>query len=767
MEKTENAIALLDCRDGHLYYWDNRLCTFCLVNMVNFLALERRRTENSDKHCEKKSPNVRIYYKGILLEERELPGIGNELLQCIDIKGKLERGYINLSRKGFTERGKEHFLQEIYAPLLESILKMLKVMNRKHPKEVENSVRISLRNKVKVLRALTCKMEQWKSGEEQIVGVTDQEEWIGRFAEKRNRLLVMFKENVISITMLSFFAQKDIFEPLVEIGGGSKGDKENCWAEVIEIVQQYYKRQKNTDENSGEQTEEFWDTKLDNSVLFHIEHRSQVDLEEGLIQEVGESGCITFPDIFSQKNQFMIVSKRENRSASWKQYLTPIWTSEMGKKTGIIQCLEKYAIMESASAEKEEMEKRIQRMGKNALALADAYGKDSYGGSGAMNPGEYMQQYFLKWLLRYIPTVALFTSEDGNMRVNIIHGKTFPSVFMDASMKKLILQRILEDAENYDIQRFSIPAWQGLENLSCKNLPYSHYFVKRGYMAEESYSKVIFPFAKDELDEIDGLIHSEQAQATIHRLRLLKGLINVRQQLVGILTESREKVTGVLENIKDDQIREMMKKVYADFMRRYNHNDRRAQRVLDKVRMEYRSFVVHMLNQRTWETSFSLDDLERNAQTWEDIFIWLLLRVIWNDYNLSDIDLKEKDLGITEEKKMSLGRAWYYLLKNEYMQNDLNVIKYEKRYNENMEQGTGLAFEKRERILDTIEKSRGNVLRREYLQNYWMRYVSEIFELFRSMEEEQYQVMEGQADWEAIGKVMSRKEQERTDDADN
>lgn len=84
-----------------------------------------------------------------------------------------------------------------------------------------------------------------------------------------------------------------------------------------------------------------------------------------------------------------------------------------------------------------------------------------------------------------------------------------------------------------------------------------------------------------------------------------------------------------------------------------------------------------------------------------------------------------------------------------------------------MEQGTGLAYEKRERILDTIEKSRGNVLRREYLQNYWMRYVSEIFELFRSMEEEQYQVMEGQADWEAIKKAMSRKEQERTDDADN
>lgn len=767
VEKTENAISLLDCRDGHLYYWDNKLCTFCLVNMVNFLLQERRQTENPDKQCEKNSPNVRIYYKGILLEERELPGIGNELLQCIDIKGKLERGYISLSRKGFTENGKEYFLQEIYTPLLESILKMLKDMNKKHPKEVEGCVKKSLENKVTVLKMLTPKMERWKNGDEQIIGVVDQGEWIGRFAEKRNQLLVMFKENVISITMLAFFAQKDIFEPLVEIGGGSKEDKENCWAKVIDLVQKYYKQQKNTDENGKEQVEGFWDSSLENSVLFHIEHRSQVDLDEGLIQEVKESGWITFPDVFSQKNQFMVVSKRENRSASWKQYLTPIWTSKETGKQSIIQCLEKYAIMESDSSEKRRMENRILKMGKNALELADAYGKDSYGGSGAMNPGEYLQQYFLKWLLRYIPTVALFMSDDGNMRVNIIHGKTFPSVFMDKSTKKLILHRIMEEAENYDIQRFSIPAWQGLENLSCKNLPYSHYFVKRGFMAEESYSKVIFPFAKDELDKIDGLIHSDKAQHIIHGLRMLKGLLNVRQQLVSILAESQQEILGLLENIQDENRRTAITDAFGKFLHFYNCKDKRAQRTLDKVRTEYRSFIVHLVNQGDRNTNFSLDDLGENAKKWEDIYIWLLLRMVCIDYCLLDADVEEEDLGISKEKKTSLGRAWIYLLKNEYIQNAKNVIEYKKGYTEDMERGVGTAHEKRERILDFIEKVRGNVPRREYLQNYWMRYVSEIFELFQNMEEEQYQVMEGQADWEAIEKEMSRRERERTNDADN
>lgn len=775
VEKTENAIALLDCRDGHLYYWDNELCTFCLMNMVNFLFQERQQTENSDRHCEKKSPNVRIYYKGILLDERELPGIGNELLQCIDIKGKLERECVSLSRKGFTEKGKDFFLQEIYPPLLESVLRTLKVMNKKHADEVVECVEGSLEDKVNVLKALTQKIKQWKNGNERISGVTDQSEWVDRFVEKRNQLLVMFRENVISITMLAFFAQKDIFEPLVEIGCGNESDEQSCWDKAIESVQRYCGKNKYTDKN-GEKQEGFWDSSLENSVLFHIEHRAQIDLEEGLIQETKESGWMTFPDIFSRKNQFIVVSKRESRSAPWKQYLTPLWYSENDKKRpGIIQCLKKYSIMESNSDEKNEMEDRILRMGDMALAIASTYGTDSYGGNGAMNPGEYLQQYFLKWLLRYIPTVAMFMNDDGNTRVNILHGKTFPFVFMNMYTKKLILQRILEEAESYDIQRFSIPAWQGLENLSCRKLPYSHYFIKRGYMAEESYSKVIFPFAKDELDELDSILHSDKVQYTIQGLQMMRRVLNVRQQLMNIMTELEqsvgpelgENVNRFLKNIQDESKKEKVTDAYKAFFLDFRVRNNRMRRTLDKVRTEYRNLVVLMLNQEDKKLRFELEDLEEESKKWDDIYIWLLLRVIYSEYAKEEVDLKEEDLGITEEQKESLGGAWDYIWQKKYMQNSEDVLKYEQNYMEKIEQGVGNAHQKRERILDYIEKNRSNVLRREYLQNCWMRYVSEIFALFRSMEEKQYRIMEGQADWAGIEKEMSRRGKERTNDADN
>lgn len=766
VEKTENAIALLDCRNGHLYYWDNELCSFCLMNMANFLSQEKQQTENSDKHCEKNLPNVRIYYKGILLEERELPGIGNELLQYIDIKGKLERECVSLSRKGFTEKGRRYFLQEIYEPLLKSILKTLKIMNQKHADEVVKCVEDSLKDKVNVLNALTKKIEQWKNGSERISGTTYQSEWLDRFVEKKNQLLVMFKENVVSVTMLAFFAQKDVFDPLVEIGCGTESDEQSCWDKAIDAVQMYCGKRKSG--KDGKVHEGFWDSSMENSVLFHIEHRAKIDLEEDLIQETTESGWITFSDIFLRKNQFMVISKRENRSAPWKQYLTPIqYLGENKEKPGIIQCLKKYSVIEYNSDEKKKMEVRILKMGERALLLADTYGTDAYGGDGAMNPDEYLQQYFLKWLLRYIPTVALFMSEDGNTRVNILHGKTFPFVFMNMHTKKLILQRIIKEAEGYDIQRFSIPAWQGLENLSCRSLPYSHYFVKRGYMAEESYSKVIFPFAKDELIEIDRQIHSDKVQNTIQGLQTLKRLLNVRQQLINILSESEKKVAPLLEKVQNEEQKEALSREYQQFLREFQTGISRGRKILAKVRTEYRNLVVLMLNQKEGEPEFKLEDLEEISKKWDDIYIWLLLRLIYSDYVKAEEGLQEADLGISEENKKSLGEAWYYIWKEIYMQDAKNVLLYVENYMEKMERGIGTAHQKRERILDYIEQYRSNVLRREYLQNCWMRYVSEIFELFRNMEEKQYHIMEGQADWEGIEKELSRKEKEETNDADN
>lgn len=134
--QTGRAIALIDCKNGYFYFWDNQLCTFCTINMEKFLYLEKNELENADKECMNVHRNISIYYKGIILEEIEVSDLGNELIQSIDIKGKLAREYINLNRKGLTEMGRLYFKDEIYKKLLESIHDTLKKINRKHKEMV-------------------------------------------------------------------------------------------------------------------------------------------------------------------------------------------------------------------------------------------------------------------------------------------------------------------------------------------------------------------------------------------------------------------------------------------------------------------------------------------------------------------------------------------------------------------------------------------------------------------------------------------------------
>ena len=70
--QTGRAIALIDCKNGYFYFWDNQLCTFCTINMEKFLYLEKNELENADKECMNVHRNISIYYKGIILEEIEV-----------------------------------------------------------------------------------------------------------------------------------------------------------------------------------------------------------------------------------------------------------------------------------------------------------------------------------------------------------------------------------------------------------------------------------------------------------------------------------------------------------------------------------------------------------------------------------------------------------------------------------------------------------------------------------------------------------------------
>ena len=110
--------------------------------------------------------------------------------------------------------------------------------------------------------------------------------------------------------MLAFFAQKESFTPQVSLL--FEKEKRNVWSELLEYVCSY--------------ADEIADEFSNNSVLFHIEVMPKVSLTtESSFQTSGNnSKTINFADIFSDKNQYMIVSRRENIYAPWKQFMIPV-----------------------------------------------------------------------------------------------------------------------------------------------------------------------------------------------------------------------------------------------------------------------------------------------------------------------------------------------------------------------------------------------------------------------------------------------------------
>lgn len=755
IEEDNKSIALLDGRNGHLYFWENKLCTFCVMNMGNFLQQERSHTEKPDRQCETLVRGVPIYYKGIILEEMQLPDIGNELFQYIDIKGKLDREYINLSRKGFTESGENYFAEEIYKPLLESLSAILKVMDKKRGNKIVECIDLSLRKKQGLLNTINgivnpyaADMLEKSLGTKQRKSSVYDEGLLQRLEETKKQIVTIYKEDIISITMLAFFAQKTEFNPAELIGGGEFfRNQGSCWGKVIENIRKYCRADINNKvgENiSSEKKDKKQSDFFGNSVLFHIYHRPHVNLLYPEENKGGNSGTITFPDIFSNENQFMIVSKRENASAPWKQYLVPIWSSDRNKrnsfiKESIIDLLKEYTIMDEVYGNKGMVLERIMKAGDYALQVALTYGIDAYGNSGAMTPEEYMQQYLIKWLLKNIPTIALFMNEDGNIRVNIIHGQILPFIFVNNEVKNLIIQRIFEETKRYGIQRFSVPAWQGTEDLSCQELPYTLYFLKRGYLSDNSYSKVIFPFDHSELMMIDKFIHSV-SEETISKITELFESLNINLQLEKMMDSYHfSDILDRLEIIEDrkTQIVSYLNNIFYGDSRRSSAKN--IERVLGRVRTNYRDYLIGYINSKEnillASGEFSVDDknLPFYIEQWKRFYAYIFLETLRQDY-LLDISLKELNDGDFHAEVESLAKAWIYIIKKEYLQYVSEVRKYKQIYMDDLE-NTGKNYDKQERILDYILKNSQKVMRREFLQYIWKKYVEELFGIFEHMED--------------------------------
>lgn len=733
--QTAATTAIIDCRNGHLYFWDNDLCIFCTVNMENFLQLEKQQMETPDKKCENVQRNVRIYYKGINLEEAELPDLGNELIQYIDIKGRLERENINLNRKGLTEQGKIYFMDKIYFPLLKSIQSTLKKFNKSYKETLKEQMKKPLVLKKSVVEKIDnilmnpdelnpiLSMDQYiRMNREVAIQQIDE-----KLAKIQNEILINIRQEIISDTMLSFLAQKEVTG--VFMGSGFKDSTEqennNYWKTTIEMIREYSKWIQEREETREENNE---------SLLFHIWSYKQTDLMKS--EKYFQEEKLNFVDIFSEDNKFMIISNRQHASAPWKQFLIPI---SQKTKDNPIEIIEKYIMADNISDETKRLSESVKIIEKNMFLVAQYCKNSSVATDRMIETKEYRQQYIIKWLLRYIPTIAVFMSKDGNTRINIIHGKSFPILYVNDYYKMSIIKRVMDDMHKYHIERFSIPTWQKFQLLRCEKLPYAHYFVKRGFMSKDSYGKTIFPFGKNELQELYNRINSNNTKENILKMKHLYVLLNASRYMVEVLLLDKEKIKKYISNIqstlpaeKDVNYIEEYEKFVTGYIEKISIKD--YMYLVDKIREQYVKLIRFKLQQKENVKPFKLADLEEYQEKWEQLYVCILLNVIGNRNGITTQNLI---IDFDEEVCDSIVAAWKYLLDKSYLNDISEIAKYEEEYMEELENENSSIYRKQRSIVEFIQKNNGRNYPMSYIWECWSSYVKELFLILEQVEIEE------------------------------
>lgn len=267
----------------------------------------------------------------------------------------------------------------------------------------------------------------------------------GKSIEKIFETIDKTEELRLSSLALIYFAM--VSEKSEAYSSERAKDKVSHWTKLLGQIT-------NTGENDG------------NSVLYNIP-----------VWEGGAKVNISIFEIINPANKYMVVSEREaNGEHRWKQHLVKVATADYNQK--IKRNIEKLRKENTLSDRVELMRTLKENMKSYEKGIEPSHSDDNY-------LTIHKEQVILKWILDNIPTMAVFASTDGNLRVNVLDVDVCDSVYFDLDMKALVLERIQKKAAK--TQRFSVPVWSGFGALSLEETRDSIEFVKRGKLSKAGY----------------------------------------------------------------------------------------------------------------------------------------------------------------------------------------------------------------------------------------------------------------------------------------
>lgn len=619
-------IYLFDCESARLSIWSEKWETFTDVGVSRLIRQERISMEG---HIAPREKGAHIFYKGIELQKKYVER-DSELIEFIDIKKELSRNLINLSRGGFTREGEKFLESELYPGLLEAIQSVL------HDLESQNELGADGKRKFKVSEIITKNII--KKCDFIADKLNHRQENSKELLECENDLTVL----VVSSAVLAYFAIREQWTIYSKMSG-YHAPRGNFWFEFLDQIDEILQNEK---------YEKVMRRLAESTSFFNLkvyDEKGEPYLIRGSRNEGGDTCC--FLNIFQKNNHWAILQTRKNQMSSWTSYLIFFpkehWIqgeeNEEGKSVDEI-----YRQITEIPHNTDDAFLEVWSQPLLTASEHSGFAEDHTGANKNYTGG---QQFVLNWILKNVPTVALFSDKTGNIRLNVLSSNINPSIYMNNNFKFLLVSRLLEKAQKENNKRFATVAWQGTEYLSCKNLSKYVLFVKRGYLSEYSYREVVVPYDKTTLKKWS--LEIEKGTLKTEILPKLRRLFD-EMNIIGYV---REFPQSAGENGEDAELKEFLSTTETD--------------ISPEVAWDLIELISVIITREDYcpQTTFIdlLNGKEGRALCWKQIY-----RAILNNYVIERKKEREENNvapggEITEiannPEFPSLCAAWYYFFK--------------------------------------------------------------------------------------------------------
>ena len=677
--ETQNIIYAFEYESSRLFLWNQDINTFCIVSGKNLL--EKEAEQEHKQHNINKS-GITIYYKGIEMQrcciKEEI-----EMFESIDIKGELERAYINISRRGFTPEGLKYFEKNIYEELVSSVRTVLKYINdcSRH-KNFKQTLINNINKKINQLSEYT------NFSDKQVTNYST----ISQLANQ-----------IISLSYLAYLALKDTHDEMSQLGS-SCGKTSSCiWQQMIgdvcAILNQNIKVRK---------------LLKDFSVFFNIGSFT-VSMETNIVTYIQKERSVL--DIFNNNNHYGLLQTRKSQHAEWKTYIIEIEETIYHKfENLLLDTFQQFANEEAAV---------IKRWLNSIL-----YSKDMLEEKEKDDRG-YKQQFLLTWLAQTMPVLAVTSNHNGNTKFNVLSNYIFPCIYANEEQKILIVKKIMQIANDNQIQRFSTYAWQGRQYLSVLQIPFSCYFVKRGYMNHSSLQQLIFPLNGDLLKEIGNILNNVDNLEFVQNVQMLTDRLDYKKYFSEIVNGYEE---NMRLNSEEKKFVKSLKKICSQ-----------EQRSVTSLILGGNEFFGDLINSANWKENINLVDnsyferLKMSESAWKTCYInimnlWLRMqniREVEPDTYFGADNLYKDDI----IKDICTG--WYFLKDGVWkeMNNSefLKISKLKKEYLDKCKNDESLKINN-QKILKYIYENSRYPIRHENLEKCFTAFVEEIFSLYEIIE---------------------------------